>query len=115
MSCWISARDGQVQTSPLLNAYSTRPSTALSRKSSLAAITSRKKMFGGLPPSSSVTGMRFCAAYCMISLPVTVSPVKATLAIRGLVMRCLAAQASIPGTTSPTGFATYDLSVIDGC
>src|ERR1039457_1204006 len=81
MSSWISALDGQVQTSPLLNAYSTRPSTALSRNSSSQAITSEKKMFGDFPPSSSVTGMMFCAAYCMIIRPVTVSPVKATFGI----------------------------------
>ena len=39
-------------------------------------------MFGLLPPSSSVTGIRFCDAYCMISRPVVVSPVNAILAIR---------------------------------
>ena len=39
-------------------------------------------MFGLLPPSSSVTGIRFWLAYCMISRPVVVSPVKAILAIR---------------------------------
>ncbi len=36
-------------------------------------------MFGLLPPSSSVTGIRFSLAYCMISRPVVVSPVKAIL------------------------------------
>ena len=39
-------------------------------------------MLGLLPPSSRVTGIRFCEAYCMISRPVVVSPVKAILAIR---------------------------------
>ena len=39
-------------------------------------------MFGDLPPSSVVEGMMFWAAYCMISRPVTVSPVNAILAIR---------------------------------
>ena len=39
-------------------------------------------MFGLLPPSSRVTGMMFWLAYCMISRPVVVSPVKAILAIR---------------------------------
>jgi hypothetical protein len=48
-------------------------------------MTSSKKMFGNLPPSSVVEGMRFWAAYCMISRPVTVSPVNAILAIRLLV------------------------------
>ena len=33
--------------------------------------------------------MMFCAAYCMISRPVTVSPVKAIFAIRGLVASAL--------------------------
>ncbi len=60
----------------------TKPSIALSKKSSSCAVTSWKKMFGDLPPSSSVTGMRFCVAYCMISRPVVVSPVKAILAMR---------------------------------
>ncbi len=46
------------------------------------AATSAKKMFGLLPPSSSVTGIRFWLAYCMIRRPVVVSPVKAILAIR---------------------------------
>ena len=62
----------------------TKPSIALSKKSSSSAATSAKKMFGDLPPSSSVTGMRFWLAYCMISRPVVVSPVKAILAMRGL-------------------------------
>ena len=39
-------------------------------------------MLGDLPPSSSVTGIRFWLAYCMISRPVEVSPVKAILAMR---------------------------------
>ncbi len=39
-------------------------------------------MFGDLPPSSSVTGMIFSDAYCMIRRPVVVSPVNAILAIR---------------------------------
>ena len=60
-----------------------KPSSALSKKSSSALATSAKKMFGDLPPSSSVTGIRFCEAYCMISRPVVVSPVKAILAMRG--------------------------------
>ncbi len=41
-------------------------------------------MLGDLPPSSRVTGIRFWLAYCMISRPVVVSPVKAILAMRGL-------------------------------
>jgi hypothetical protein len=61
----------------------TKPSIALSRKSSSSAATSLKKMFGDLPPSSSVTGIRFWLAYCMISRPVEVSPVKAHLGDAG--------------------------------
>ena len=60
----------------------TKPSIALSKKSSSSAVTSSKKMLGDLPPSSSVTGIRFWLAYCMISRPVVVSPVKAILAMR---------------------------------
>src|ERR1044071_8338490 len=79
---WISARLGQVQTSPWLNANMTKPSIALSKKSSSSARTSLKKMLGDLPPSSSVTGIRFWLAYCMMSRPVDVSPVKAILEMR---------------------------------
>src|SRR6267378_6938054 len=81
MSDWINERDGQVHTSPWFRANIVNPSSALSWKSSPAAITSEKKMFGLLPPSSSVTGMRFWLAYCMINRPVVVSPVNAILAI----------------------------------
>src|SRR5208283_2110898 len=113
MSAWISARDGQVHTSPLLNAYSTRPSTALSRNSSSRAITSPKKMFGDLPPSSTVEGIRFWAAYCMISRPVTVSPVKLILAIRGLVARALPIWPPGPLTTliTPGGRTSSIVSI----
>ena len=37
-------------------------------------------MFGDFPPNSNVIGIMFCAAYCIISLPVVVSPVNATFA-----------------------------------
>src|ERR1700691_4150058 len=84
MSAWIRARLGQVQTSPWLRANMTKPSMALSKKSSSSCSTSAKKMFGDLPPSSSVTGIRFWLAYCMISRPVVVSPVKAILGTREL-------------------------------
>ena len=62
---------------------------ALSRNSSSSSMTSAKKMFGDLPPSSTVEGIRFSAAYCMISRPVVVSPVKPILAMRGLEARAL--------------------------
>src|ERR1700683_3670162 len=113
MSAWISARDGQVHTSPLLNAYNTRPSIALSRNSSSWAITSLKKMFGDLPPSSTVDGIRFCAAYCIISRPVTVSPVKDTLAIRGFAASALPISAPGPVTTwiTPCGRTSSMVSI----
>ena len=43
--------------------------------------------------------MMFCAAYCMISRPVTVSPVKPTLAIRGLAASALPISPPGPVTT----------------
>src|SRR4051794_34947969 len=45
-------------------------------------MTSAKKMLGDLPPSSSVHGMMFSDAYCMMRRPVVVSPVNAILAMR---------------------------------
>ena len=38
-------------------------------------------MLGDLPPNSNVIGIKFCDAYCIINLPVVVSPVKATFLI----------------------------------
>ena len=65
-------------------------------------MTSAKKMFGDLPPSSSVTGIRFSDAYCMISRPVVVSPVNAILATRGLDASGLPASTPKPCTTFTT-------------
>ena len=59
-------------------------------------------MFGDLPPSSSVTGMRFSDAYCMIRRPVVVSPVKAILAMRLLCASGLPASTPKPLTTLST-------------
>ena len=59
-------------------------------------------MLGDLPPSSSVTGIRFSEAYCMISRPVVVSPVKATFATRGLWASGLPASTPKPCTTFTT-------------
>src|SRR6202020_1895082 len=59
-------------------------------------------MFGLLPPSSEVTGIRFWLAYCMISRPVVVSPVNDTLAIRLLDASGLPASAPKPLTTLTT-------------
>src|ERR1019366_6868780 len=102
----MSALEGQGQTSPLLRAYSTSPSTALSKNSSSTFITSAKKMLGDLPPSSTVDGMMFSAAYCMMSRPVVVSPVKPILAIRGLVARALPTSAPGPVTILMTPAGT---------
>jgi hypothetical protein len=62
-------------------------------------------MFGLLPPSSRVTGIRFWLAYCMMSRPVVVSPVKAIFAIRLLEASGLPASAPKPLTmlTTPSG------------
>ncbi len=62
-------------------------------------------MFGLLPPSSRVTGIRFCEAYCMIRRPVVVSPVNAILRIRGLDASGLPASTPKPLTmlTTPGG------------
>ena len=59
-------------------------------------------MFGDLPPSSSVTGMMFSDAYCMISRPVVVSPVKAILAMRLFCASGLPASTPKPLTTLST-------------
>ncbi|SIL08098.1 Uncharacterised protein [Mycobacteroides abscessus subsp. abscessus] len=69
MDACTNAREGQVHTSPWLSANMVKPSSALSRKASSAAITSGMKMLGLLPPSSSVTGMMFSVAYCMMRRP----------------------------------------------
>ena len=102
MDSCTSARLGQVHTSPWFSANMVKPSSALSRKSSSCAITSPKKMLGDLPPSSSVTGIRFWAAYCMIIRPVEVSPVKAILAMRGDDASGLPASTPKPCTTFTT-------------
>ena len=59
-------------------------------------------MFGLLPPSSRLTGIRFWLAYCMISRPVVVSPVKAILRIRLEEASGLPASAPNPLTTLST-------------
>ena len=56
-------------------------------------------MFGDLPPSSSVTGIMFWDAYCMISRPVVVSPVNAIFWMRGLDASGLPASRPKPLTT----------------
>jgi hypothetical protein len=62
-------------------------------------MTSAKKMLGDLPPSSSVTGMMFSDAYCMMRRPVVVSPVNAILLMRGLLASGLPASTPKPLTT----------------
>src|ERR1700732_2763547 len=70
-------------------------------------------MWGDLPPSSTVDGIRFCAAYCMISRPVTVSPVKDTFAIRGFAASALPISAPGPVTTliTPCGRTSSIVSI----
>lgn len=68
----------------------------------MSRATSSKKMLGLLPPSSSVTGMRFCAALCMMRRPVPVSPVKAILRIRVCAARGMSA--AVPRATSVKGW-----------
>ena len=94
-----------MQTSPWFRANIAKPSSALSRKASSASITSLKKMFGDLPPSSSVTGMMFRVAYSMIFWPTAVEPVKAILAMRGLVASGSPTSAPVPETmfSTPAG------------
>ena len=91
-----------MHTSPWFRANIAKPSSALERNASSAAMTSGRKTFGLLPPSSSVTGMRFWEAYCMIRRPVVVSPVKATLAMRSEEASGLPASAPKPLTTLST-------------
>ena len=56
--------------------------------------------------------MMFCAAYCMISRPVTVSPVKAILAIRGFEASAMPTSAPGPLTTfmTPCGITSWSSS-----
>ena len=67
-------------------------------------------MLGLLPPSSSVTGMRFSLAYCMISRPVVVSPVNAILRMRLLDASGLPASTPKPLTmlSTPGGSRSAD-------
>ena len=72
-------------------------------------------MLGDLPPSSTVHGMMFCAAYCMISRPVTVSPVNEIFAMRGFAASAFPISAPGPvtmlitpgGTTSSITSASF--------
>jgi len=62
-------------------------------------MTLSKKTFGDLPPNSSVTGMMFSDAYCIMRRPVDVSPVKPTFLIPGCVASGLPTSAPDPLTT----------------
>ena len=108
------ARDGQVHTSPWFKANIVNPSNALSKKLSSLSIMSSKKMFGDLPPNSSVTGIIFCEAYCMINRPVVVSPVNAIFAIRDELAKGLPASKPKPLTTfnTPGGRRSPIISII---
>ena len=69
-------------------------------------------MLGLLPPSSSVTRLMSSAAIRMISTPVAVEPVNATLSMPGCLTRCAPIVGPSPGTTlitpagKPTSFAS---------
>ena len=104
LSC-TKRREGQVHTSPWLRANMTAPSRHLSKNSSSASMMLSKKMLGDLPPNSKVTGVMFLEAYCMMSWPVVVSPVKATLLMRGLEAKGLPASTPNPLTmlSTPSG------------
>src|ERR1700739_3537841 len=67
-------------------------------------------MLGDLPPNSTVDGIRFSAAYCMMSRPVVVSPVNPILAIRGLVASALPISAPGPVTILMTPAGTIPSS-----
>ena len=71
-------------------------------KSGSACMMSSKKMFGDLPPSSTVDGMMFSAAHFMMCEPTGVEPVKAILAMRLLVASASPASRPKPCTTLST-------------
>ncbi|VVQ26663.1 hypothetical protein PS928_06834 [Pseudomonas fluorescens] len=71
-------------------------------KDGSAFMMSSKKMFGDLPPSSTVDGMMFSAAHFMMCEPTGVEPVKAILAMRLLVARASPASLPKPCTTLST-------------
>ena len=74
---------------------------------------SSKKMFGDLPPSSVVDGIRLSAAYRMISRPTSVEPVNPTFAIRLLVASALPIAPPGPLTTliTPAGTTSAMISI----
>ncbi|MOA25277.1 hypothetical protein D3C78_1580850 [compost metagenome] len=67
-----------------------------------ACMMSSKKMFGDLPPSSTVLGMMFSAAHLRMCAPTGVEPVKAILAMRLLVASASPASRPKPCTTLST-------------
>ena len=105
---WTRMRDGQVQTSPWLRANMAAPSRHLSKKASSSSMTDSKKTFGDLPPSSSVIGMMFSLAYCMMRRPVVVSPVNAIFLIPSCWASGLPASGPNPWTTlrTPAGISS---------
>ena len=102
-------REGHVQTSPWLSANIAAPSRHLSKKASSSSITDSKNTFGDLPPSSSVIGMRFSEAYCMIRRPVVVSPVKAIFLMPSCCASGLPASGPKPWTMLITPAGTTSL------
>ncbi len=71
-------------------------------KAGSACMMSSKKMFGDLPPSSTVLGMMFSAAQRMMCAPTGVEPVKAILAMRVLVASAWPASRPKPWTMLST-------------
>ena len=62
-------------------------------------------MCGDLPPSSSATGISFCAAIDAMRLPLAVPPVNETILTPGCATSAAPATAPVPGRTfnSPAG------------
>ena len=102
-----------MQTSPWLSANIAAPSRHLSKKASSSSITDSKNTLGLLPPSSSVIGMMFSAAYCMMRRPVVVSPVKAIFRMPECCARGLPASGPKPWTTlsTPAGITSLMSSI----
>ena len=71
-------------------------------KAGSAFMMSAKKMFGDLPPSSTVDGMMFSAAHLRMCEPTGVEPVKAILAMRLLVASASPASRPKPWTMLST-------------
>jgi hypothetical protein len=100
IACSTRIRDPAEHTSPW---FTNTPNTAPSIAGSQTA--SAKKMLGDLPPSSSVTRLRFESAAARRMLrPVRVEPVNATLSTRSLPASIAPTSGPSPVTTLTTPF-----------